>query len=367
MTQSADTSSQSQPPGDPAPSGAFQIRLVHIFYAQAMLAATLALFGSWGWIVWVVIVLFWGSVFLRPNRPAALLEACVAVLVLLFCFCLLLPAGSSAREAARRAQCSNQLKQIALALHNYHDLYQSLPPAYIADENGRPMHSWRVLILPFVESQSLYEKYRFDEPWDGPNNRLLLDEMPQVYACPSNRRTDATGRTATSYVAVVGPETAWPIARGRHLREFADGTSNTLLVLETHGPPIPWMEPRDLSFEEAVAVLAASEPNDYGHVHRGFFYDGGYGRNVALADGAVQFVGFLPAGIAQALIDIDNGAADLDFWKYDWPTAYRRPNYGNWIRLGIFLLLLFLPLPWVWIHSNTGATISPRACASTFS
>ena len=349
-TEPAETPCQSQSQSDPGRPPAFQLRLVHLFYAQAMLGATLALVGPGGWVLWLMIMLFWGWVFFRSNRPAALREAGYAVM-LLFCLCgvCVLPAFSSAREAARRGQCSNQLKQIALALHNYYDLYQAFPPAMIRDENGRALHSWRVLILPFMEEQGLYKKYRFDEPWDGPNNRLLLAEMPRVYACPSNRRTGATGQTATSYVAVVGPGTAWPNDRGRRFREFTDGTSNTLLVLETHGPPIPWMEPRDLSFEDAVAVLSAPEPNDYGHVHQGFFYDTSYGRNAALADGAVHFLGFLPPEMAASLIGIDNGTPDMDFWKYNQPAAYQRPNYGNWCRLGIFLLLLFLPLPWVWI------------------
>ncbi|MEZ6114117.1 MAG: DUF1559 domain-containing protein [Pirellulaceae bacterium] len=85
---------------------------------------------------------------------------------------MLLPAVQTAREAARRSQCSSNLKQIELALHNYHDTFKSFPPAYIADANGRPMHSWRVLILPFMEQRELYDQCRFDEPWDGPNNQL---------------------------------------------------------------------------------------------------------------------------------------------------------------------------------------------------
>jgi len=106
--------------------------------------------------------------------------AAIAVAVILGVFvcggilvALLLPAVQSAREAARRAQCSNNLKQIALAFHNYHDTYRTFPPAYIPDEDGNPKHSWRVLILPFLEQRALYEQYNFDEPWDSPNNRIV--------------------------------------------------------------------------------------------------------------------------------------------------------------------------------------------------
>ena len=92
----------------------------------------------------------------------------------------------AAREAARRSQCANNLKQIALAMHNYHDVFKSFPPAVITDKNGRPMHSWRVAILPFIEQAALYKNYKFDEPWDGPNNRNLDNIAIPVFRCPSD-------------------------------------------------------------------------------------------------------------------------------------------------------------------------------------
>jgi hypothetical protein len=149
------------------------------------------------------------------------------------------------RRPNHRGTCHMNLKQIALALHNYHDTYGSFPPAYIADTSGRPMHSWRVLILPFIEQKALYDQYRFDEPWDGPHNRLLADAMPRVYRCPSDPGAKPDS-PLMSYLAVVGPETAWPGEKARTFRDFKDGTSNTLLVVESHGSGIHWMEPRDL-------------------------------------------------------------------------------------------------------------------------
>ena len=80
--------------------------------------------------------------------------------------------------------CTNNLKHIGLALLNYNDIFGCFPPAYTTDANGKPMHSWRVLILPFIEQQTLYKRYRFDEPWDGPNNSLLAKEMPSVFPLP---------------------------------------------------------------------------------------------------------------------------------------------------------------------------------------
>jgi hypothetical protein len=107
----------------------------------------------------------------------------VAAMLLVVAFYLLVPAESSMSPSSRRSACRSNLKNIALALHNYHEDHGSYPPAYIADENGRPMHSWRILLLPYIERGDLYKQYRFDEPWDGPNNRKLASQMPGLYRC----------------------------------------------------------------------------------------------------------------------------------------------------------------------------------------
>src|SRR5437867_4482802 len=108
----------------------------------------------------------------RPSNLPKLVFQVLAVLGILgLLVALLLPATrSGGREAARRMQCSNYHKQIGLALQNYHDDYHSFPPAYIADADGKPMHSWRVMILPYMERKGLYDKYDLNEPWNGPNN-----------------------------------------------------------------------------------------------------------------------------------------------------------------------------------------------------
>src|SRR5690242_17032670 len=110
----------------------------------------------------------------RKTSVLLIVIAVIGGLFLLLCctgvpFALILPAVQQAREAARRSQCKNNLKQIGLALHNYHETYGGLPPAFVADDQGRPMHSWRVLILPFLGEQALYNEYNLSEPWDGPN------------------------------------------------------------------------------------------------------------------------------------------------------------------------------------------------------
>jgi prepilin-type processing-associated H-X9-DG protein len=200
--------------------------------------------------------------------------ACTGVLV-----ALLLPAIQAAREAARRATCTNNTKQVALALLNYEDRYGSFPPAYVADENGKPMHSWRVLILPYLEANDVYQAYDFDEPWDGPNNRKLAGRMPGVFRCPSSPESG----NDTNYVAVVGDETVWPGATGVARGQIKDGASNTILVVETSDSGINWMEPRDLTLDEAVkGVNPPAGPGISSH-HPG-------GAVVGFCDGHVQFV-----------------------------------------------------------------------------
>jgi type II secretory pathway pseudopilin PulG len=173
----------------------------------------------------------------------------VVVAILGILVAVLLPARrTGVREAVRRIQCSNHLKQIGLALQNYHDDYRSFPPAYFADAEGKPIHSWRVLILPYMEQKSLYDKYSFSEPWNGPNNSKLHSEVLHVYGCPS--RPGKQPRTETSYVAIVGAQTAWPGETTINYDAIADKKSDTILIVEMAKSGIHWMEPRDLDFTQ---------------------------------------------------------------------------------------------------------------------
>jgi prepilin-type processing-associated H-X9-DG protein len=189
---------------------------------------------------------------------------------------LTVPAWRAAREAALRSSCGNNLKQLVIALHNYHDTYLCFPPARYDDANGKPMHSWRVLIMPFVEASSFYSQYNFAEPWNGPNNSTL--RSGRFFTCPSH---DSPGYT--NYVAVVGPGTIWPDGKQARIADVTDGISNTLMIVEIAHSDIHWMEPRDLPVEELPAWL---DPN-----HRpqllGNHIEGGL---VAYADGHVEML-----------------------------------------------------------------------------
>jgi prepilin-type processing-associated H-X9-DG protein len=198
----------------------------------------------------------------------------------------------------------NNMKQIALAMHCYHDAYKSFPPAYVADESGRPMHSWRVLILPFLEQQPLFEQYNFDEPWDSPANRALEDLMPEAYRCPSNVSSNLC---ETDYAMIVGPGTLFDGTEPTQISDILDGTSNTLLCVEATGSGIHWMEPRDLDFEQFSFQINGAAGFGIGSSHPG-------GANAAMCDGSVHFLGeTLDPSTLKRLITIGDGEPVGDF------------------------------------------------------
>ncbi len=154
-----------------------------------------------------------------------------------------------AREAVKASQCGARMSQMHLALHNYHDTYGSLPPAYIADAGGKPMHSWRVLLLPFLDGQSIYVEYRFDEPWNSPHNLALARRFTnERFHCPSGPH-DITDMM-TNYVVMVGADTAFPGTDVVNFAQITDGMDQTILLAEIRNSDIHWMEPRDLRVDQ---------------------------------------------------------------------------------------------------------------------
>ncbi len=192
---------------------------------------------------------------------------------------LLLPAVQAAREAARRAQCVNNLKQIGLAMHNYESANGAFPAAAIVDEQRKPLLSWRVAILPYLEQKSLYDKFKLDEPWDSPHNKALLKEMPAVYGCPSRNLAGEPGMTA--YRVFSGPGAILDPTRPTRIAEVTDGLTNTFMVVESV-EAIPWTKPDDLPFGNARG-LPGIPLFGAGSKHPGGF-------NALFGDGSVRFI-----------------------------------------------------------------------------
>jgi prepilin-type processing-associated H-X9-DG protein len=173
---------------------------------------------------------------------------------------LLLPAVHAAREAARRAQSSNNLKQIGIALHNYHDVHQSFPPAVVTDASGKPLYSGRVLLLPFLEQMSLYESWDKSAAWDSPQNKALSEMVIPTFQDPSSSNRAVQGQT--DYLFVTGTNTIFDssLQRGARMADIIDGTSNTILAIEVKGSGINWAEPRDIDLSAPVPPPPSSHP-----------------------------------------------------------------------------------------------------------
>ena len=267
-----------------------------------IVGSTVAAFGMWTIVIVPFLLAAVTYVRTAESAHAVLWKIVVAMslgLVLLF---LLTPIITGSREAARRMQCSNNLRQITLALHKYHDAYGCFPPAYLTDKDGKPMHSWRVLILPYLEPyepadslKALYKQYDFAEPWNGPNNSKLSAGRPSVYVCPSDASAGLKRQDATNYVAIVGPTTVWPGSTSTTYQDIRKGTSYTIMVVEMADSNINWLEPKDLAFDDACRGLASDKrpiiSSQHSIENKGYFQQPVREATVAFADGHVCMVG----------------------------------------------------------------------------
>lgn len=236
-----------------------------------------------------VIIFFFALI---RTTKIKLVEILVVFTICGILIALMLPAVQSSRESGRRAQCVNNLKQLGLALHMYHEKYQQFPPAAIGPHNvpRERQFSWMVALLPFVERSDIYDKLRLDLPWDDPLNAAVLDSRLRFFSCPSQLtpQTAQDGPSNTAYVAVMGSEGRSgekPMAgiigfdKGLSISEIRDGTSNTVIVAEvTDGGP--WY---------AAGRGTARWIEDWMDQERWSQHPGG--ANFLLADGSVRFIG----------------------------------------------------------------------------
>jgi hypothetical protein len=182
-------------------------------------------------------------------------------------------AAECSQEAGVRTASANNLKAIGIALHGYHDANRSFPPAAITGRDGKPLLSWRVAILPYLDQGLLYKQFKLDEPWDSPHNKKLLDKMPRFYAPPGG--ADTGKEYSTYYRVFTGPGTVFDGPRGLRLTSVTDGTANTILVVEA-GEPVPWTKPDELRYDPKGTKLPK-----LGGLTEGAF-------NVLMADGSTR-------------------------------------------------------------------------------
>ncbi len=130
---------------------------------------------------------------------------------------------------------------------NYNGTHGHMPPAVVYGKYGQPLYSWRVLLLPYLEQQELYQQFHLDEPWDSPHNLLLLDRMPMTYAPPPGKKSRIPPYHTVLHV-FVGEGAAFEDKKELKIPEdFPDGTSNTILIVEA-GLPVQWTKPEEISY-----------------------------------------------------------------------------------------------------------------------
>ncbi|MDR1478192.1 MAG: DUF1559 domain-containing protein, partial [Planctomycetaceae bacterium] len=164
----------------------------------------------------------------------------------------------------KKLVCSNNLRKMTLAIHNYYDANMKLPLAFSVDKNGKPLHSWRVMLLPYLECYELYKSIRLDEAWDSEHNKQFHNKMPDIFKCPSC--TKGNPKSDTVYCIVTGDK-AFGRTNGKNIsfEKIEDGTSNTIVIVERQ-TPVCWMSPEDVTFDDAVKGINKI-PNGIGSEH----------------------------------------------------------------------------------------------------
>jgi prepilin-type processing-associated H-X9-DG protein len=206
-------------------------------------------------------------------------------------------------QHSRREQCQSHVRFLGLAMHEYNEKHTHFPAGAIVKGDGTPLLSWRVALLPQMGYKSLYQRFHLDEPWDSPHNLALISKMPREFSCPAGpARKD--GRTG--YRVIVGPEndgfsvnTAFGPTRGADIRHFTDGTSNTILILETK-TFVPWTKPDEIHWAKGGAPPRLESPHSSG-------------AHAVFADGAVRFLKpTIEPHILVALMTMNGGEVTSD-------------------------------------------------------
>lgn len=219
--------------------------------------------------------------------------AVVGLLVVGLCgvggFFLFRSVNRSVASAAARVKGFNNYKQVALAMHNYHDRNGKFPPASMKTKSGKPGLSWRVALLPYLDHDSLYRQFKIDEAWDHPDNRRLASQMPMVF-----RDLDGGPGEMTRMRGFYGKGAIFDPMKQRGITDITDGSTNTIMFAEA-ATPVLWIQPDELQFDPKGTLPPLGSPgNDY--------------FVVAMCDGSVRPVKkTTPAEKLRAAITADGG------------------------------------------------------------
>jgi hypothetical protein len=242
--------------------------------------------------VYLVVGYGWNGVYAVPIVTVAVLlglfrryTALTVWIVLVFLAGFILPAINAAAPAARKVACSNHLREIAAAILQYESDHGAMPCPFTSSPEGKPLHSWRVLILPYLGHQSLYDQIDLNKPWDDPANLKIGDHMPEIYRCQEAQYQTKwrTFGNRTTYVAIVGDNTAWPPTGSRHISEMTTSDEVKLLVIELPTRELHWMAPADPTLDHFLADLSGT-PSSQLHGHDRI-------DHCVCTDGAVRLLG----------------------------------------------------------------------------
>ncbi len=229
----------------------------------------------------------------RSTLRNRLIGWSISLAIIAIVIAMLLPAQRTARESARRVLCINNMRILGVALHNYHNDWGFFPPPYTTDEQGKPLHSWRTLLLPYIGRSELYDKIDLAKPWDDPVNAEARNTVIPEFLCPSNIHSEPH----TCYVAIVGDEFAFSPTQPRAISDFKDGLNNTVMVMEVPlEKTFEWMSPHDANEQTFLGIDTETKLPHLREFH------------VLLGDGKVQFVSnSLPAETRRALLTTSGG------------------------------------------------------------
>lgn len=244
---------------------------------------------------------FFGDLTATKQRRSGftLIETIVVLFILMVLLALMMPAVSRSRYAARPVQCRHNLKQIELALSQYQYDHGVYPPAFTTDETGRRLHSWRTVILPYLDQNQLYQSVDLTKAWDDDSNKLLEEAFLATYRCPAaNIR-----RAQTTYLAVVTPQSVIRAPQSLSKSEIKDGPSKTMVVMEVPDTQaVPWMSPSDADEETVLSIKRSTRT-----AHQ-------QGMTILMADGTVRFLpSDLAAEVRKAMITAAGNDTVKDF------------------------------------------------------
>jgi prepilin-type processing-associated H-X9-DG protein len=357
-----------------------QYRLSTLFLIFFVVAATLALFEVWGIAaaegfrradvqaffgvlgLWVAGVLCLAAFCL--NRAKTLTRgiayALLVVWVGIVCTGLMLPMVEVSREAARQVNCINNMKQIGLGLFGYENANKHFPPIYTCDKEGKPLRSWLVEILPYMEYDSIYNRLNKEEPWNSPLNAQILPHAISEYICPSANRD--VKDCSSNYMAITGPGTIWKADGTKKISDLANGSSNSIVAVEVVDSGKHWAEPLALTVDEVLENMKTGKGVRISCGHTNVV-------NVLFADGTVRrLFSDMPLSLWRKILDgevtdFDNLFLQIDPDAPDMVDVHVEqifPGPGKWTII-LSILVWLISVVWLFYRAVKSRKIIPQA------